>query len=261
VVTTAAAAALVGAAACMVVDPGTAPAMQAKKGKETARLISGPMESVAPTDALITAIKQLNEKARKDVEDEEYEQAAMRFAVAAEVGKLLTMRDNAELKSWGDRAGKAFLRGAKENLDKEDAAAVFKDAAKLLAESDKASKKWSGAKAVNGAYTPANQNLKHLMNFTAEVNTGLRRAVGLPGMRSKEYVESAWVLAEIGGICVLYSGIKDWREWSAKHRDISAGIAKSLAKGDPNEAKKGHAALEANCKSCHDKYQNDVPKK
>jgi hypothetical protein len=257
-----AAGAVAAAAGCLFT--GDAPGQAAKAGKKTTKetkVISGPYEPVAPPDQLIAAIKLISEKAKGDMADGEMETLAMRFAVMGELGKLLTLRDNAELKAWGEKTGKAFMKGAREGLDKEDAAAIFKETSKLLVDAEKASKKWAGSKAVPGNYTPANQSLKYLMAYTSEVNGGLRRAMGLPGMRAKEYLEASWAIAEVGNITILFSEKKDWRDWSAKHRDISAGIARQLAKGEFNEAKKSHSALEVNCKSCHDKYQSDIPLK
>jgi hypothetical protein len=259
---------IAGAAACAAGVCLLAPeadSAQAKKkaGGAAATAPSATVTPVSPVESVIEAIVGLQKKAATDVEDEEYESAATRFAVIAELVKLQTLRDNAELKAWAAKTSKVFVKGADPNLTKDDAKEVLAAGSKLVAEAEKNIKKWGTAKAVAGMYTPANPTIKPVMEYVSQGNGAVRRFVGLPGARGAEGAPTAYALAELGVLTHMYGkhykGEADWNKFSDIHRDSALEIAKKLAKGDGNGARSNHADFQANCKSCHDKYQANAP--
>lgn len=249
-------------AACLVAAwlvGGDALSAKDKKADKAAGA-SGELTNIAPVENVVALFAEINKAAAINIDDDEPESCGAKFSVAAELAKLQTLRADSDLKAWAGKIAAAYTKGARDDLDKADAQAVLKETKALLAEADKKMKAWAGAKPGTGKYVTANKDLKLLMEYVGTVHSETRRKLGQPGINlQKAQINPAWALSEIGNVAILFSKEKDWKEWSASQRDNYANVAKLIAKGEINEAKKSFDMAQANCKACHDKYQSDAP--
>jgi hypothetical protein len=256
-------AAAAGLAASSLVGPAPSASADPKGGKKGGGA-SGTLAPVAPADAIIALVKDLTAKAKKDIEDDQAEDAAIKFAVIAEVLKLQTLRDDADLKGWAEKAHKVYVPGANPDLGKDDGNEVLKNASKLVEDGVKNAKKWGAAKPASGAYTTANPNIKLMMSYVSKVNNDLKRAFGQPGQLGqdalKNQVGAAYALAEISNVTALFNAKADWKDWSVKQKDAAADIATNIGKGDFASARKSFDAMQKLCNDCHKEYQDKAGK-
>lgn len=247
-------------AVAVVVGGDTFSADKKKGGTAKGKGASGDLETVAPVDAVIGVIKDLTAKAKTNLEDDELADAGVKFAVIAELANLQTLREDADIKAWAAQVVKVYAKAAVKEPNKGDVEEVIKESKKLIADGEKNAKKWASAKPGSGSYKTQQDSLELLMGYVGAAHGGVRKTLGQPGMNfQKAWVGPAWAMAEIGNVTALFSKEKDWKGWSAVHRDSYADIAKKLTKGEVNEARKSFETAQANCKACHDKYQNSAP--